>query len=173
MLLSETSHRQPPTRVTSLITFSASRLAFLMALLLALGFLRRSFALRPFVLTMWLLLTLDRSLRLLPLMLGWWTALLRRRLDGGPLNFSASLLRRLSARGRCGALLEGRWRAGTALGLRRGNSFLRRSLPSLRRRGRRTLLRLIVLLHYGFARLVTVILALKHLLLLEARISIR
>jgi hypothetical protein len=33
-------------------------------------------------------------------------------------------------------------------------------------------LRLIVLLHYGVLRLVTVILALQHLLLLHARISI-
>ena len=47
------------------------------------------------------------------------------------------------------------------------------SLTCLRRRRGRALhsLRLIALLHYGVLRLVTVILALKHLLLLHARIS--
>jgi hypothetical protein len=77
MPLSETSHSQPPTRVISLIAFPAALLAFLAALLLPLGFLRGSFALRSFVLTMWLLLTLDRSLRrLLSLILAWRTTLL-------------------------------------------------------------------------------------------------
>src|SRR6266576_387257 len=70
------AQRQPSTRsdaclraayVTSLVAFPAALLAFLTALLLPIGFLRRSLALRPFVLTMWLLLTLHRSLRLLPL----------------------------------------------------------------------------------------------------------
>ncbi len=53
MPLSETLPRQPPTRVISLIAFPAALLAFLTALLVVLlGFLRRSLALRPFVLTM-------------------------------------------------------------------------------------------------------------------------
>jgi hypothetical protein len=79
MPLSETSHSQPPTRVISLVSFPAALLAFITGLLLALRF-RRSLPLRPFILTMWLLLTLDRSLRrLLPLILAWRTALL---LDG-------------------------------------------------------------------------------------------
>ena len=52
--------------------------------------------------------------------------------------------------------------------------LLRRSLLfALRRRGRSLhCLLLIVLPHYGVARLVTVILAAKHLLLLHSRISV-
>ena len=69
---------------------------------------------RALVLTMRLLLLLARSLRrLLPLILRWRSALLRRRLRcGAPLNVFAPLLRR-SACSRCGALLEGRRATGT------------------------------------------------------------
>jgi hypothetical protein len=61
------------------------------------------------------------------------------------------------------------------VGLAAWKFFPEHSQPCLRRRRGRTLHapRLIVLLHYGVARLVTVILALQHLLLLlRARISV-
>jgi hypothetical protein len=124
------------------------RLPWLLRLTLSLWFLRRSLGLRSFLLALrpWcLLLTLGRTLLwLLPLRLCCRAALLRKCLgSAGPLSVCASLLRRLSARGR--------WRR------RRG-----RALRSLR---------LIALLHYGVLRLVTVVLALKRLLLLHARIA--
>jgi hypothetical protein len=82
-----------------LITFSAALLTFVTGpLVVLLGFLGMSLTLRRSVLTMGLLLTLDGALRWLPLVLGWRTTLLRRRLGGGPLNVCASLLRRLSTR---------------------------------------------------------------------------
>jgi len=122
-------------------------LLWLLRFTLGFGFLR-AFPLRSSLLALrprCLLLTLGRPLLWLqPLRLGCWASLLRRRLGGGPLYVSASLLLRLSARGR--------WRR------RRG-----RALRSLR---------LIALLHYGVLRLVTVVLALKHLLLLHSRISV-
>jgi hypothetical protein len=112
-----------PAHASSLIALPAALVAFLVALLLALGFLRRSF-----VLTMRGLLTLDRASRFLLLILRWRTALLRGQLGcgrplGRPLNVSASISWRLSAWGGCGALLEGRCRAGTTLILRRGASL--------------------------------------------------
>ena len=72
------------------------------------------------------------------------------------------------------ALLERRWRVDTLHILRPGTPLLRRSLRSpLRRRGRSLhCLRLIVLPHYGVARLVTIVLAVKRLLLLHSGIPI-
>ena len=102
--------------------------------------------------------------------------MLRRGLGWGrPLNVFASPLRRLCAGDGWRALLNRRcWRVGTLGTLRRGISFLRHCLLfPLRRRGPslRCLL-LIVLPHYGVTRLVTVILALKLLLLLDSWIPI-
>ena len=115
------------------------------------------------------------TLRLLRLLLAWMRGpLLWRRLRGcGSLNISAPRLRQLSALGRWSVLRDRRWRAVGALVLR-GISFLRHCLPYLCRRRGRTLhwLGLIVLSHYGVLRLVSVVLGLKHLLLLHARISI-
>lgn len=176
------NHFQERSELASVASFVAcpvALLTFLMPLLLALArILRGPLALRSTALSLrsWcLLLMLGRSsLRLLPLVLGSRPALLRSRLAGEPLTISASRLRRLSTRGRWSALLDRRWRAGTVSVLLCGSSVLWGPLPPLRRRRGRTLhaLRLIVLLHYGIARLITVILALKHRLLLRVRISI-
>jgi len=112
------------------------------------------------------------TLRLL--LLAWMrSALLCERLRGcGPLNISVPGLRRLSALG-WSVLRDRRWRAVGALVLR-GTSFLRHCLPCLRGGRGRALhwLRLIMLSHYLFLRLVSVVLALERLLLLRARISI-
>jgi hypothetical protein len=120
-------------------------LLWLLRFPLGFGFLR-AFPLRSSVLALraWcLLLTLGCPLWLRPLRLGRRAGPLRRRLGDGPLYLSASLCLRLSARSR--------WRR------RRGHAL--------------RLLRLIALLHYGVLRLVTVVLALKHELLLNARVS--
>src|ERR1700681_1756927 len=71
---------------------------------------------------------------------------------GGPLNVSACVL------------LLCRWLAGAAVSLLRRTLFLWRRLPCLRRRGGCALrcLRLVVLLHYGVARLITIVLGLKY-----------
>lgn len=123
-----------------------------------------------------LLLTLGHPLlRLQLLRFGCGATLLRKCLGSGrPLNVCASPWRLWCVWGRSSALLECRRRTGTALLLLRDVSFPRCSLPYLRRRCERSLrsLSLIVLLHYGVARLIAVVLALQHLLLLDDRISI-
>ena len=99
---------------------------------------------------------------LLPLLLNCRASLLRRSLRRGwPLNVFASPLRR---RGRAGALHI----------LLPGTSFLRRSLLSLLGRRGRSLRRLplVVLPHHVVARLVTVILVVKLVLLLRTGIAI-
>jgi len=104
--------RSELAQVASFVAFPTLLLTFLTALLLALlWFLRGSLALRSLVLALrpWcLLLTLGRTLLwLLPLGPGCRGTLLRKCLGGGgPLNVCACLLRRLSARGRCSALLK-------------------------------------------------------------------
>ena len=114
-------------------------------------------------------------LRLLPLLLDCRASLLRRRLGWRcPPNVFACPLRRLCARNGWTALLERLLRVGTLDIALPGASLLRRSLLSaLRRRGRSLhCLLLIVLPHYGVARLVTVVLAAKHLLLLRSGIPV-
>ena len=104
--------RSELAQVASFVAFPTLLLTFLTALLLALlWFLRGSLALRSLVLALrpWcLLLTLGRTLLLLlPLRLCCRAALLRKCLgSAGPLSVCASLLRRLSAWGRCSALLK-------------------------------------------------------------------
>jgi hypothetical protein len=129
----------------------------------------------------WLLsLILDRPLlrlRRLPLILDCRASLLSRRRGlgwGCPLNGFDCPLRRLCALGGWSALLQRRWRIGTLAILLPGTSLLRRSLRSLLRSRGRSLhcLLLEVLLHYGVTRLVTIILAVKRLLLLRPGIPI-
>ena len=114
-----------------------------------------------------------RLLWLLSLWQGLRAVLLRRRSGGGwPLKISTAALRRLSARQQGSDLRDRSWSTRDALVVRRGAAFVRHCVSHLGRGRTLHRLRLIVLSHYGVLRLVLVVLALKHLLLLHARISI-
>src|SRR5487761_2592037 len=103
-------------------------------------------------------------------------SLLNRVVGGrGSLNVCAPGSLRLRAGRRRSGLLEGMWRAGSALALLRRTCLrVRRCLPHWWRRRGRSLrpLRLKLLPHDRVARLVAVMLALEDLLLRRGRISI-